>query len=121
MSPVQRAGYRVRPGLLNGSVMSQDQDGLFQAMESVRDEETFLQFLLALRDDREESIAREEVAPSSPYGPDAGGWENTTIERFLDTAVRWARDSVNGNPFYKKPENTWRRCADILHAAKSYE
>jgi hypothetical protein len=101
--------------------MSQDEDELFQVLESVNDEETFLQFLLALRDDREASIAQEEVTPSSPFGPDARGWENTTIERFLDTAVRWARDSVNGNPFYKKPDNPWRRCADILFAAKGYQ
>jgi hypothetical protein len=101
--------------------MPQREDKLFQALESVYDEETFLQFLLALRDDREASVAQESAAPSLPYGPDAGGWENTTIERFLDTAVRWARDSVNGNPFYKTPDNPWRRCADILFAAKGYE
>lgn len=101
--------------------MSQDDDMLFQALELVHDEETFLQFLLALRDDREASIALEQHAPSSPFGPDAGGWENTTIERFFDTAVRYARDSVNGNPFYEKPNNDWRRCADILFGAKGYE
>jgi hypothetical protein len=101
--------------------MSQNEDALFQAREAVHDEETFLQFLLALRDDREAAVAQEKVAPSSPFGPGAGGWENTTIERFLDTAVRWARDSVNGNPFYKKPDNPWRRFADILYAAKIYE
>ena len=108
-------------GLLIGGVMEQDKDELFQVLQSVRDEETFLQFLLALRDDREASIAQEKTAPSSPYGSDAGGWENTTIERFFDTAVRWARDSVNGNPFYNIPDNPWRRCADILFAAKGYE
>jgi hypothetical protein len=101
--------------------MSQDDGELFRVLETVCDEESFLQFLLALRDDREASIEHEAVSPSSPYGPDAGGWENTTIERFLDTAVRWARDSTNGNPFYKKPGNPWRRCADILFAARSYE
>jgi hypothetical protein len=107
--------------LLSGGAMSQDEDELSQALKSVHDEETFLQFLLALRDDREASIAMEQEAPSSPYGPDAGGWENTTIERFFDTAVRWARDSMNGNPFYTKPDNPWRRCADILFAAIGYE
>lgn len=101
-------------------MMSQEDD-LYQALLSVHDEETFLQFLLALRDDREASVAQEQATPSSAYGPDAGGWENTTIERFLDTAVRWGRDSVNGNPFYQRPDNPWRRCADILFAAKSYE
>jgi hypothetical protein len=101
--------------------MSQEEDELSQALESVHDEETFLQFLLALRDDREASIAKERQTLSSSFGPDANGWENTTIERFFDTAVRWARDSVNGNPFYQKPDNPWRRCADILFAAKGYE
>ncbi|MBA4032100.1 MAG: hypothetical protein C0478_14585 [Planctomyces sp.] len=103
-----------------GGMMSQDEE-LYQALLLVHDEETFLQFLLALRDDREAAIALEEASPSSPYGPDAGGWENTTIELFLDTAVRWARDSVKGNPSYKRPDNPWRRCADILFVAKSYE
>ena len=101
--------------------MLQDDDELFEARESVHDEETFLQFLLALRDDREASIAPEKASPSSPFGPEAGGWENTTIERFFDTAVRWAWDSVNGNPFYTRPDTPWRRCADILCAAKGYE
>lgn len=67
------------------------------------------------------NTALEKISPSSPYGPEAREWENTTIERFFDTAVRWARDSVNGNPFYTKPDNPWRRCADILYAAKGYE
>jgi len=101
--------------------MSQNEDELGEAAEAVHDEESFLQFLLALRDDREASIAQEKVTPSSPYGPEARDWENTTIERFFDTAVRWARDSVNGNPFYTRPDNPWRRCADILLAVKSYE
>lgn len=101
--------------------MSQIEDELSAVLEAVHDEESFLQFLLVLRDHREASIEQEKVTPSPPYGPDSLGWENTTIERFFDTAVRWARDSVNGNPFYKRPDNPWRRCADILHAAIGYE
>jgi hypothetical protein len=107
--------------VLGGDDVSHEEDDLSHALGLVCDEETFLQFLLALRDDREASIAQEALNPSSPYGPDAGGWENTTIERYFDTAVRWARDSVNGNPYYKKPDNPWRRCADILFGAISYE
>jgi hypothetical protein len=96
-------------------VMSQE-DELFDVLESVHDEGTFLQFLLALRDDREASIAQEKVSPSSPFGPDAREWENTTIERFFDAAVEWARASKNGLPLagYVPPSNPWRRCADIL-------
>ena len=63
----------------------------------------------------------EKTNSHSPFSPEANGWENTAIERHFDTAVRWARDSVNGNRYYKKPDNPWRRCADILYAAKGYE
>ena len=103
--------------------MSQDDDELFAVLESVHDEETFLQFLIVLRDDREASETEEKVNPSSPYDPDARGWENTTIDRFLDAAVRWARASSKGLPLadYVPPSNPWRRCADILYVAKGYE
>jgi len=53
--------------------MSQADDELAGVLEAVHDEESFLQFLLALRDDREASIALGKIASSSSYGPDAGG------------------------------------------------
>ncbi len=98
-------------------------DQLYIALEAVCDEETLLRFLVALRDDREASIAQEKLAPSSLWEADALEWENTTIERFLDAAVQWARSSKNGLSLadYTPPENSWRRCADILFVAKSYE
>lgn len=103
--------------------MPQEEDELSDVLESVHDEQTFLQFLLALRDDREASLEQEKVTRSSPFGPDARGWENTTIERFFDAAARWARASKNGLPLadYVPPSNPWRRCADILYAAIGYE
>jgi len=97
------------------------EEELTQAWKAVHDEESFLQFLLALRDHREASIEQEKKTPSSPWGPGALGWENTTIERYFDTAVQWARDSVNGNPHYKRPDDPWKRVADILVAAIGYE
>jgi hypothetical protein len=103
--------------------MPNEENFLETALDSVGDEETFLQFLLALRDHREASIAQERQIPSSPFGPHALGWQNTTIERYFYTAVRWARASSQGLPLtdYKPPSNPWRRCADILYAAISYE
>jgi hypothetical protein len=103
--------------------MSQNEDKLFDVLSSVQDEETFLLFLLALRDDREASVVQEGAHPSSPFGPDARGWENTNIERFLEAAVSWARASSKGLPLadYVPSSNPWRRCADILYVAKSYE
>ena len=98
-------------------------DQLYNVLETVCDEETFLIFLIALRENREASIELERQDPSSPYGPNALEWENTTIERFLDAAVQWGRSSRKGLPIadYIPPKNPWRRCADILYAAISYE
>jgi hypothetical protein len=95
----------------------------YELLESVCDEESFLRFLLALAADREDSVAKEEANPSSPFGPDANGWENTTIERFLFAAVDWARASTGGLPLanYEPSSNPWRRCAEILAAGMSYE
>jgi hypothetical protein len=103
--------------------MSQDEDELFNVLEAVQDEESFLQFLLALRDDREASIAQEKLTPSAPYGPEARGWENPTVERFFDAAVTWARASKKELPLanYVPSSNPWKRCADILFAGKIYE
>jgi hypothetical protein len=98
-------------------------DLLDELLQCVCDEESFLRFLSALALDREDSTAKEAVQPSSPYAPDANGWENTTIDTFLFAAVRWAQASKNGLPLaeYVPPSNPWRRCADVLYAGKSYE
>lgn len=103
--------------------MSQYNKELFAVLELVHDEETFLRFLTALQHDNEASEAQERLMPSSPYGPAARGWENTTIDRFFEAAVRWARASSKGLPLvnYLPPSNPWRRCAEILYAAKGYE
>ena len=86
---------------------------------AVCDEETFIAFLTALAADREDEVAKEKATPS--YGPGANGWENGSIEAFLDAAAAWARASKNGLEFYRKPDNPWKRCADIIHMGKVYE
>lgn len=92
-------------------------------LQAVCDEDSFLRFLLALAADREDSLAKEAEQPSSPYGPDANGWENTTIDRFLFAAVQWARATEGGVPLtgYKPSSNPWRRCAEILLGGKGHE
>ena len=98
-----------------------DRKGVFESLERVTDEATFLVFLATLADDRLDEVEREKVAPSSPWGSGANGWENGTIEAFLERASEWGRASSNGLRFYSKPANPWRRCADILYAGKIYE
>jgi len=96
-------------------------ENLHDLEDRVFDEETFLEFLHALTIDREDCVAKEAQSPSSPYGPQANGWENSTIEAFLGAATAWGDCSINGLPLMPKETNPWRRCAQILHMGKIYE
>ena len=86
------------------------------AIQAVHDRESFFAFVAALAADRRASVAAEAVKPSSPYAPDAGGWENITIEAFLEAALAWA-DFGRGLP----AAPTWRDFACFLYAGKFYE
>lgn len=96
-------------------------DKVEQLLDAVYDEESFIKFLSALAADRAEETEKEKKNPSSPYGPGANGWENVTIETFLEASAAWAESSKNGPEFYKKPDNPWKRCADIICMGKIYE
>jgi hypothetical protein len=58
---------------------------------------------------------------SSPYSPGANGWENGSIGAFFDAAVSWAEASRNGLQYYEKPDNPWKRAAEIIYMGKVYE
>jgi hypothetical protein len=90
-------------------------------LESVADEQSFLQFMQALAEDWEDEQESERAKPSSPYGPGANGWENGTVGAYLDAAVRWGEASINGLAVYEKPANPWKRAAQILYMGKLYE
>ena len=84
--------------------------------DRVDSRETFLAFLKSLQRDREEELAKEAASPSSPWGPGHHGWENGSIEAFLDAMHAWAVDS-NALP----AEPTWRAIAQLFSAGKHYE
>jgi hypothetical protein len=113
-----RAFARGSSGAFGYRTMSDDLETLRVA---VCDEDSFVRFLEALATDRADEVEKENSKPSSPYGPGANGWENGTIEAFLECASAWARASKNGLPPYKKPDNPWKRCADIIFMGKIYE
>lgn len=94
---------------------------LQRVLDAVSDEETFLRFLEALAADRADEVEKEKLNPSSPYCQGANGWENGSIEHFLESAAAWGRDSITGSQFYDKPDNPWKRCADIIYMGKLYE
>ena len=82
---------------------------------SVVDRDTFVVFLRELARDRGIAAAHERANPSSPYGPDAGGWENTSIEAYLESCAAWATDRPFAAPA------SWRVFAEVLLAGKFYE
>jgi len=71
--------------------------------------------------DREDEVAKERVAPSAPYGRGANGWENGTIEAFLDAAASWAEASEFGKNQGLPEDNPWRQFAIFLYCGKIYE
>lgn len=81
---------------------------LYALAEQVEDEAGFLHFLAAAN-------------PPKPFGPSPLGWENGSIGGFLDAAATWGEDSRDGLPGYSRPENAWRRAAQLMLAGKFYE
>ncbi len=94
---------------------------LITKLDAVTDEATLIEFIDALAADREDEVQKEKKTASSPYGSGANGWESSSIEAFLGAASAWAISSQNGLPLYEKPQNPWKRVADILYAGKIYE
>lgn len=90
---------------------------LHELAHRVDSKETFLDFVAALRADWEASRVEESAQPSSPYSPDARGWENPDLGRFLEAMHAWTDDM--GDRVAAQP--SWRTFADMLMAAKIYE
>lgn len=89
---------------------------LYKLLEAVNSKQTFLQFLDALKEDRIDETEKEKINKSNPYGPGANGWQNLTIEDFLDAMHSFGEDSKE-----IKEEPDWKAFALLLYAGKMYE
>lgn len=89
--------------------------------EAVTDEPSFLNFLDLLAQDFQKEREIEKTNHSSPYGPGALGWENGSIDAFLDAAARCGLDHIRKSGIPSPPHNIWQRCAQILLRGKYYE
>jgi hypothetical protein len=96
-------------------------ESLKRLVEQVSSEESLLAFVAALAKDRRDAAVAEGDNLSSPYGPDAGGWENTSIEDFLEGAASWVEDTNFGLTQGLPPDNPWKRFAAFLYVGKIYE
>lgn len=92
---------------------------LFDLEEQVHDEKTFVDFLEVLMLDRLRSVELAEENPSL-HALELG-WENESIEDFLESAIAWARAPGWAEPESERAPNPWRLAAKIMHAGKIYE
>ena len=94
---------------------------LQQLLDRVHDRASFFDFVRQLALDRAQAAELETKNPSSPYGPDAGGWENSTIESYLDAALGWAEDTDMGTTQGLSSTPSWKEFATFLYLGKIYE
>ena len=88
--------------------------------KTLNDEASFVAFVRDLEADRR-LAARGEV--DDLHGCDAArGWQSSTIEQFLESALGWAEASRFGRSQWLAGDSSaWRRLAVFLHAGKGYE
>ncbi|ADL51189.1 DUF7660 family protein [Clostridium cellulovorans] len=86
-------------------------EDLFELVNKVEDEDDFLDFINELSEDRIKSLQKKS----------SEDWENDTIEDFFERAHEWGVASKEGLRYYEKPQNPWKRCAQILYMGKIYE
>lgn len=92
-----------------------------EALEHVHDMESFFEFVRALIQDRQAAAAAERENPAPPYGPDAGGWENTSISDYLEAALAWAESTSMGTSQGIPEPLSWKAFAVFLYVGKIYE
>jgi hypothetical protein len=96
--------------------MSQVDDPLYELFENISSKADFLNFVQALSDDKLDEVEKEKLSPSPSYGSGANGWENGSIENFLNAVSRYGQDNelISENP-------NWKDFALLLYAGKFYE
>jgi len=91
-------------------------DSLFQALETVHDEVSFLRFVEALERDRR-TVETAQITPDGFKGE----WANQSIGEYLEAAAAWAKASEFGSRPGPKHTNLWRLFAQFLIAGRGYE
>lgn len=79
---------------------------LYQQLETVTDEATFLEFVRALTADRQAN---------------ALSWESNSIQEFLEASSSWAKDSKFGASQGLSAASPWKKFAVFLYNGKIYE
>lgn len=94
---------------------------LHELIDEVDDEKTFLTFVDALLKDRIAEINAQKNKQIDDCGRGPLGWENHTIEDFLEAAQAWAESTNVGATQNLAEASPWRRFAAFLYCGKIYE
>lgn len=100
---------------------AENQNDPGETLNKVIDRKSFYKFVESLIMDRKDAVAKEAIKPSSPYGPQANGWENSTIESYLEAALAWAEDTEMGESQGLGANLSWKTFATFLYCGKIYE
>ena len=91
--------------------------GLSELLERVDGPKSFLDFVRRLHADRLSEVGKQTDA----CGRGESGWENHTIEDFLEAAIAWAEDSNMESSSGSGSVVAWKSCATFLYCGKVYE
>lgn len=94
---------------------------LHEILDEVNDEKSFLIFVEALIRDRISEVNAKKDKQTDKFGRGPLGWENHTIEQFLEAAHAWAESTNIGATQDLENASPWRRCATFLYCGKIYE
>jgi len=94
---------------------------LYELIEEVKDEQSFLLFVDALLKDRIAEVNAQEKNPIDECGRGPLGCENHTIEDLLEAAHAWAESTNIGATQNLAGVSPWRRFAAFLYCGKIYE
>ena len=95
-------------------------DPLIKSLEDVRDERSFVAFLLALLDDFPSQEELDETPSAHRYLVGVNGWMNQDLRTFLEAAAAGGGATESEDPI-ETPEQAWRAAAEILYLGKVYE
>ena len=86
------------------------------ALDLVTTREQFQAFLRILLVDLRAEQAEDVATPAGGYRLRLRGWENLTLEQFLDGMLAWSEDAPG-----RSQAPSWHEFGQLLLAGKSYE
>ena len=96
------------------------EDPVFGRLRSVKDADSFIAFLDALRHDSPDPGQVAQTDGLDAYMTGVSGWMNTSIPDFLEAAIAGARDNHIGTDAQTAAQ-AWRAAAEIIYLGKIYE